>query len=326
MPAPLRIPDLPRALEKLLAQVPAGRVTTYGWLAEALGAVVAARWVATHLLHSPSASNLASQRVVLRDGRLGQFWTRRPGDKARALRREGVRVIHDQTNLERYGFREFVTRRPLASLLHAQQRLVDRLCLQPPADMPRTVAGLDVSYASPNEAVAACTLVEASTGVLLWSTVLRKRVTFPYIPSFLTFRELPLLLELLREAEQQGQRPDVVLVDGTGILHPRHAGIATHLGILSDLPTIGVSKKRLCGVVDLQGMQPGETRPVVHKSETLAVALQTVWRGKPIYVSPGNQVDVPYAAEVVKQLLHGHHLPEPTHWAHALSRKAVEER
>lgn len=320
----LDIPDLPLELRKLIAQIPPRRVTTYGRLATALGSVVAARWVATYLLDPEAAAALPAHRVVLRDGGLGSYYTGRLTDKARALRAEGIEVRHQSVDLEQSGFDGFVSSRPLEELRRTQEELLTHLDLRPPDKLPQFVAGVDVSYVSSTDAVGAYALVEVATGRLEWSATLRRNVRFPYIPGFLSFRELPLYLELLDYAAEQGKRADVVFVDGAGILHPRRAGIATHLGIVSGIPTVGISKKRLCGEVDLKGMAPGEGRPVKHVGETLATACTTTSRGNPIYVSPGQAVNVDFAFQLARLLLRGHKLPEPTHWAHKLSRQAAK--
>ena len=197
--------------------------------------------------------------------------------------------------------------------------------LKPPDGTPEFVAGVDVSYITPNDAVAAYALIEVATGRLAWSATLRREVTFPYIPTYLTFRELPVLWDILHYAQEEKQLADVVLVDGAGLLHKRHAGIATHLGIVTGLSTIGVSKKRLCGQVDLEGLAVGDARPVIHEGQTVAIALQSQKRGQPIYVSPGQRVDIAFALRITQSLIRGHKLPEPTHWAHTFSRKAAKE-
>jgi deoxyribonuclease V len=113
-----------------------------------------------------------------------------------------------------------------------------------------------------------------------------------------------------------------VLVDGTGILHPRHAGIATHLGVVASLATVGVTKKLLCGLVDIEGMQPLESRPVLLDDRLTGVAIRpTSGSRRPIYVSPGHRVDMAFSEQLVRRLLLGRRLPEPLAWADRLSRR-----
>jgi deoxyribonuclease V len=150
-------------------------------------------------------------------------------------------------------------------------------------------------------------------------------VRFPYISSYLSFRELPLLLDLLDEVRAAGQLSPVVLVDGTGILHPRHAGIASHLGVLAAVATVGVTKKLLCGKVQGGDMRPLEARPVVLDDRPTGIALRpTAGSLRPIYVSAGHGVDLAFAERLVRRLLLGRRLPEPLYWADRLSRRCAK--
>ncbi len=139
-------------------------------------------------------------------------------------------MVAGSVDLERYGYSDFTGDRPLEELADYQNRLAAKVSLRPRRKVPRLVGGVDVSYISPEEGVAAYALVEVATGELLWSTTIRRAVRFPYISSYLTFRELPLLIELIDEVRAQDRIAPVILVDGTGILHPRRAGIASSLG------------------------------------------------------------------------------------------------
>jgi deoxyribonuclease V len=116
------------------------------------------------------------------------------------------------------------------------------------------------------------------------------------------------------------------MVDGTGRLHPRHAGIATHLGVVARQPTIGVTKKLLCGRVDVEGMRPLDSRPVELEGRPIGAAVRpTAGSRRPIFVSPGHRVDVALAETLVRRLLAGRRLPEPLYWADRFSRAAARE-
>jgi deoxyribonuclease V len=130
-------------------------------------------------------------------------------------------------------------------------------------------------------------------------------------------------LKLIQHVRKKHRLAPVVLVDGTGILHPRHAGIASHLGILADVPTVGVTKKLLCGQVRLGGMAVGETRSVLLEDQPWGIALKSKANAKPIYISPGHGVDIEFTRTLVRRLLQGHKLPEPLYWADRLSREAT---
>jgi deoxyribonuclease V len=131
----------------------------------------------------------------------------------------------------------------------------------------------------------------------------------PNISTYLSFREIPILLDLLDAVRAAGRIAEVLLVDGTGILHHRHAGIASHLGVVASLLTIGITKKLLCGQVDVKEMTPSESRPVVYEDQLTGVAL------RPIFISPGHRVDVAFCEQLVRRLLTGRRLPEPIYWA-----------
>jgi len=146
-------------------------------------------------------------------------------------------------------------------------------------------------------------------------------VVFPYIPTFLGFREGPAIVSAYKRLESV---PDVLLVDGAGLNHPRSAGLATHIGVVLDVPTIGITKKILCGL----GEEPagvGEANPLVHKGERVGWLLKSARRSRPIVVAPGHRVSLETSLRIVKGCLSGHKLPEPVRLAHLyvkeLSRK-----
>ena len=318
-----KLPDLSACLWDLIGQVPAGRVATCGGLAAALGSPQAAVWIAHETLHHTHAPGCPCHRVVRADGRLGPFAGGAAGDKARLLRQEGVRVSGGKVDLAACLFAGFVGAPPLARLREAQADLARRIVLCPRRRLPRLVGGVDVAYPAADQGVAAYALVDVASGGLVWSHVLRAAIRFPYISTFLAFRELPILLELLAAVRAAGRLADVVLVDGSGVLHQRHAGVAAHLGVVAGRPTIGVAKTLLCGDVDPTGMAPGESRPVVYQGRAVGVALRTTCGSRrPLFISPGHRADVAFAERVVRATLAGHRLPEPIYWADRLGKQA----
>jgi deoxyribonuclease V len=338
--AELQIPDMVGCLERLLAQVPAGCVTTPGALAAALGNPVAARWIGHYLLHHPQQDLGPRHRVVRAGGRVLSA-----GQAAR-LRAEGIEVRTPDTvasrvsaggqgetsvDLERYGFQRFAREDPppLEKLSRLQHDVVRRVRTRPPRGvlrLPRVVGGVDISYTRTGEGVAAYCLVDVASGALDWSATVRRPVRFPYISSYLSFRELPILLDLLDEVRAAGRLAAVLLVDGTGILHPRHAGIASHLGVLASVATIGVTKKLLCGQVQGHSpLRPLESRPVLLEGQPAGIALRpTAGSLRPIYISPGHCVDLAFSERLARRLLVGRRLPEPIYWADRLSRRCAK--
>jgi deoxyribonuclease V len=340
------VPDLTNCLCQLLAQVPAGRVATCGDLAEALGNRIAARWVGHYALHHDHGPTCICHRIVRLHGELGGYAGGAMRAKVRRLRGEGVEVRRETIDLERFGFRDFVTDRPLERLREIQTAIQRRIVVRPRRRMPKLVGGVDVAYPQPELGVAAYALVETATGQLVWSTTVRRPVAFPYVSTYLSFREIPILLDLLDKVRAAGRMADVLLVDGSGILHHARVGIASHLGVVASTATVGVTKKLLCGQVNIKEMRPGESRPVwerhPERSEgsppprgrilrsaqddecprLIGVALRpTAGSLRPIFISPGHRTDVEFSERLVRQLLVGRRLPEPIYWADRLCRR-----
>jgi deoxyribonuclease V len=316
------VPDLAACLDKLLCQVPAGRVTTCGDLAEALGNRIAARWVGHVALHHPHDAACACHRILRAGGELGPYIDGASQAKTRRLEGEGIIVRDAAVDLEQFGFRQFVCDRPLERLRTIQQSIRRKVLLRPRSTIPKQIGGVDVAYPTPETAQAAYALVDTATGRLVWSTTVRRRVTFPYVSTYLSFREIPVYLELLSKVSAAGRLAEVLLVDGSGVLHHAQAGVASHLGVVASLPTVGVTKKLLCGRVDIRDMAPGESRPIEYDDRLVGVALRpTPGSRRPIFISPGHRVDLAFCEAVVRRLLTGHRLPEPLRWADRLSRE-----
>ncbi len=188
----------------------------------------------------------------------------------------------------------------------------------------RYVAGVDVSYRRGGvEFFAAVVVLQLPDMAVVEEVTASARVTFPYIPGLLSFRELPVVLQAFKKVQAI---PDVVLVDGQGIAHPRHLGLASHLGLWLDRPTIGCAKSRLCGEHDPAGRQRGDRVPLVFENAIVGTVLTTRNGIKPLYVSPGHLLDVPASADLVMRCLGRYRLPEPTRLAHHLANQARRNR
>ncbi len=138
-------------------------------------------------------------------------------------------------------------------------------------------------------------------------------ITFPYIPGLLSFRELPFAL---RAFELLTHAPDLVMVDGHGLAHPRRLGIASHLGVLLDVPTIGCAKSVLVGHHEPVADEVGATSPLIDRDEVVGAVVRTKVGSKPVYVSIGHRVDLETAVQWVVACCRGYRLPEPTRLAH----------
>jgi deoxyribonuclease V len=242
-------------------------------------------------------------------------------EKAARLESEEVDVADGV--VEDFGqivFRCFRSKKPLAQLIEIQHELADRVFVEPLAAMPPIVAGLDVSYAGDGAAVGACAVVETETGHLVWSATHRVEAPLPYIPSLLTFRELPALSALASEARRQFPDLKLFLVDGNGILHPRGAGVATCFGVVADVPAIGVAKSQLCGHLDEDLPLIEGCRPMSIEGKIVGAVFQRGRQAHRLYVSPGQRIDLAGSLRAVKRLDFGHRLPEPLYWADRLSR------
>ncbi|WP_419825780.1 endonuclease V [Sphingomonas sp.] len=137
---------------------------------------------------------------------------------------------------------------------------------------------------------------------------------FPYVPGYLGFREAPALVEAW---ERLAAKPGLLLVDGHGRAHPRRCGIAVHLGVLLDVPAVGIGKSLLCGEVEgLLGEEPGSTAPLVDRGEVVAMAVRTRARGQPVYVGVGHRISLDTAVARVLALAEGRRLPFPIRLAH----------
>jgi len=148
---------------------------------------------------------------------------------------------------------------------------------------------------------------------LVETRVVEGKVDFPYVPGLLSFREAPLTLAAF---ERLDIAPDLVLFDGQGIAHPRRLGLASHLGLFLDIPTIGCAKSRLCGHYDTLGLEPGGYAELVDGEEIIGAALRTKAGTKPVYVSIGHKVNLKSAINWVMRCCRGYRLPEPTRLAH----------
>ena len=143
--------------------------------------------------------------------------------------------------------------------------------------------------------------------------VVQGELELPYIPGLLSFRESPLILDA---CERLTTTPDLILVDGQGIAHPRRVGLASHLGLFLNTPTIGCAKSLLCGTHAVPGDEPGSYTEVVDHDETIGVALRTKPGVKPVYISVGHKINLQDAIHWVLECCHGYRLPEPTRLAH----------
>ena len=197
----------------------------------------------------------------------------------------------------------------------------DRLAVDPPA----FIAGCDVGFEQEGAVTrAAIAILRYPSLALVEYQVARIATTMPYIPGFLSFREYPALLAAW---EQLRQKPDLIFVDGHGISHPRRLGVASHFGLLVDVPTIGVAKKRLCGKFEPLSAEVGAKSALMDKGEQLGWVWRSKARCNPLFIATGHRVSADGALAWVQRCMAGYRLPEPTRWADAIaSRRPAFQR
>jgi deoxyribonuclease V len=182
----------------------------------------------------------------------------------------------------------------------------------------RTVAGIDLGFVEEGQVARAAAVVLAFPSLeLVDQAVIFRPVEFPYVPGYLSFREVPAALEALVALRIW---PDLVLCDGQGLAHPRRFGLACHLGVLTDLPAIGCAKSWLIGRTPHPlGPERGDQAPLVHKGEVVGVELRTRTGTRPLYISIGHRISLPSAVRYVLDCAPRFRLPETTRRAHNLA-------
>jgi deoxyribonuclease V len=195
-----------------------------------------------------------------------------------------------------------------------QSSLAKRVVTENRVANPRFIAGIDIS-APDAQGVARGAVVVLSYPELDIVEVkeAQSKIGFPYVPGLLSFREGPLILAA---CEKLCNVPDLILVDGQGIAHPRRFGLASHVGLFLDLPTVGCAKSILCGRHEPVGEEAGCQAELLDKGELIGAALRTKARVKPIYVSVGHRISLVSALQWVMKCCRGYRLPEPTRLAH----------
>ncbi len=208
-----------------------------------------------------------------------------------------------------------------------QERLRERVRERDEPGAPRLVAGADVSYDRGSPVLyAAVALLDAESLETVEVAGVRAEARFPYVPGYLSFREIPPLLEAFRRLRG---RPDLIVCDGHGRAHPRRFGLACHLGVLLDRPALGCAKSRLVGEHREPGPRRGAHAALREGGEVIGEVLRTRAGVKPVYVSVGHRISLAGARRAVLRLAPRWRLPEPSRAAHRevnrLRREAAQE-
>jgi len=298
----------------LVRQIPEGKISSYGEVAKALGDIIASRAVGRMMNQNPNADNMPCFKIVHSDGRIGGFGLG-IDDKIRRLKEENVLVKKDRiVDFENVFFNDFKTKYPLKQLRREQIELSKNVILQDNFSEIETVAGIDVAY--PNnefeEALGACVIMDYKTREIIEEETVSAKTEFPYISTYLAYRELPVIKELFKKLKT---KPTIFMFDGNGVMHPYNFGLASHAGVTLDIASIGVAKSLLYGKI---------TKDVVYfNGKKRGYAYFPSKKVKnPIYVSPGHRVSFETSLDIVKHFS-GYKIPEPLRKAHILASKNV---
>ncbi|RLF30998.1 MAG: endonuclease V [Thermoplasmata archaeon] len=307
---------------KLTRQIPKGRISTYGAIAKALGDPVAARAVGVALNLNPNPDYTPCYKIVNSDGTLGGFGLGIE-EKIRRLKKDGILVTGGKIlNFEKILFDDFKTNYPLKILRREQIRLSKKIFLEDATDDVKTVAGVDIAYSKKNsrDACGAFVTINIDDSKIIEQGFIKMNTNFPYIPTYLTYRELPIIKKLFKHMEN---KPDVIMIDGNGILHPYGIGIASHAGLTLGIPAIGVAKGLLYGIETNERLANNTNKITDDNGKMIGFSLKVNEKVKPVFVSPGYKISFDKTLEVVKRL-QKYRIPEPIRQAHILAKKQMK--
>jgi len=213
-----------------------------------------------------------------------------------------------------------------AEAIKIQEKLRSQIILRNVIDSKEEVsliAGADAAYSLDQNLVAGGVVVmEFPSLKVREESWIVGRINFPYVPGLLSFREAPILLRVFSRLKNN---PPVLIFDGQGIAHPRHLGIATHMGLLLDLPTIGCAKSRLIGEAKEPANRVGAFEFLYYQNEIVGALLRTRKNVKPVLVSPGYKIDLKMAMEIILAACWKYRLPEPSRLAHRLVQRIISQ-
>jgi deoxyribonuclease V len=198
-----------------------------------------------------------------------------------------------------------------------QEELGGLVVIEDQFDVVHRVAGVDAHY-GPGVVWAAVVVMTLPNLATVDSAAIHRPVDFPYVPGLLSFREAPAILEALHRLSE---KPDLLLVDGQGLAHPRRFGLACHVAVLADVPAIGVAKSRLVGIYEEPGIERGAWSPLFDHGATIGAVLRTRRAVRPLFVSVGHRISLQTAIDFVLRCTGRFRLPEPIRAADRLSRE-----
>ena len=202
-----------------------------------------------------------------------------------------------------------------------QEILREKVKITPLKKRPEYIAGVDASFLN-NKVIGVACLYNYPDVLLTEEAYAVTEILFPYIPGFLSFREGPVIIRAIRSLKI---RPDLILFDGQGIAHPKGLGIASHIGVILDMPTIGCAKSRLIGEYKEPGMKKGNQSSLRYHGKIVGAVLRTRDDVSPLFVSPGNKIDLRGSIEIALGCTQKYRLPEPLRRADFISKKIKRE-
>lgn len=206
--------------------------------------------------------------------------------------------------------------------INVQNKLSQFILIRNSIKSIRFIAACDISFDKEDNSSACVAVFAYPTLKLIEERKVTMRISFPYIPTLLTFREGPILLRCIKRLNTN---PDLFLFDGQGIAHPRRMGLATHMGIILDKPSIGCAKTNLFGDYEIPENKKGAYSFLKDRNKILGVALRTRRDVKPVFVSPGHKVSLRKSIEIIMHLTGRFRIPEPLRYAHRRSKELLNE-
>ena len=312
--------DIYQIVYSFVSQIPKGRISTYGGIAKALGDVRAARAVGQILNRNPKRIDVPCHRVVHSNGGIGGY---KLGIKKKIelLKDEGIEVRDGKAEaFSSFLFSDFETDFPLKKLRNEQINMTKKVVLNDTFEKIGTVAGVDVAYSDDN-AYGTWVVFDYNTKRIINEKTVKTKIDFPYISTYLSFREYPVIEKTVKSLSE---KPTILMIDGNGVLHPFGIGIASHAGVLLDIPTIGVAKNLLCGTPEFIPKKQGDFSRIVYKKRMIGFCLKSSKNAKPVFVSPGHKISFETSLEVVKRFCK-YRIPEPIRMADIIGKRMRKE-
>lgn len=198
-----------------------------------------------------------------------------------------------------------------------QRQIAKKVILKDMFSKPiTTIAGFDLAFSN-ERAFAAGVLLNYKTLDIRETKIIKTDLSFPYIPTFLTFREGPPIIQVYKKLQT---KPDIIMINGQGISHPLFCGIASHVGVLLDIPSIGIAQSKLCGEYK-EPKEVGDCSPIFYERRKVGYVYKSKRNCKPIFISPGHKVSFETSLKIVKSCMKDRKLPEPISLAHSFAER-----